>query len=316
MGAMSIHFLLTKLARGIITLLLAMTFVFFVLRASGDPAQIMLADDASPAAMEAFREHWGLDRSYLEQYFAYLGSVIRGDFGVSFRDGRPALEVIAERIPATLQLGAAALLLTLVIGIPAGVFAALRRGSWVDHLTMTGTIFGHSIPNFFLGILLILLFSMTLRWLPSSGTGTIWHLLMPAVTLGTASAATIARFTRSSMLDILNKPFMRTAKAKGITPKNRVLRHALPNAAIPVVTVVGMRIGGLIGGAVTIETVFAWPGIGLLLVNAVSQRDLAVVQGVILLIALTMVIVNLIVDLTYGWLDPRIEVHNKRKATA
>jgi peptide/nickel transport system permease protein len=240
----------------------------------------------------------------------------RGDLGVSFRDGRPAIDVIAERIPVTLQLGAAALLITLGIGIPSGVLAALRRGTWVDRITMSATILGHSIPNFFLGILLILLFSMTLRWLPSSGTGSFWHLLMPAVTLGTASAATIARFTRSSMLDILHMPFIRTAAAKGIPPHARVLKHALPNAAIPVVTVVGMRIGGLIGGAVTIETVFAWPGVGLLLVNAVNQRDLAVVQGVILLIALTMVTVNLIVDLAYGWLDPRIEVHNKRKATS
>jgi peptide/nickel transport system permease protein len=196
------------------------------------------------------------------------------------------------------------------------VIAALKRGTWVDQATMSFTILGHSIPNFFLGILLILLFSMTLRWLPSSGTGSIWHLLMPAITLGTAAAATVARFTRSSMLDVLHQPFMRTAKAKGIPHERRVLRHAIPNAAIPVVTVVGMRIGGLIGGAVTIETVFAWPGVGMLLVNAVNQRDLAVVQGVVLLIAFTMVAINLIVDLAYGWLDPRIELQNKKAATA
>ena len=311
---MSVQFFLTKLARGLLTLLLAVTFVFIVLRASGDPAQIMLADEASPDAIAAFRDRWGLDRSYFEQYLAYVGAMVQGDFGTSFRDGRPALEVIAERIPVTLQLGFAALLITLALGLPAGVFAALKRGTWVDQATMSFTILGHSIPNFFLGILLILIFSMTLRWLPSSGTGSFWHLIMPAITLGTAAAATVARFTRSSVLDVLHQPFMRTAKAKGIPHDRRILKHALPNAAIPVVTVVGMRIGGLIGGAVTIETVFAWPGAGMLLVNAVNQRDLAVVQGVVLLIAFTMVTVNLIVDLSYGWLDPRIELQNKKAA--
>ncbi|WEJ34970.1 ABC transporter permease [Devosia sp. SD17-2] len=312
---MNLQFLVTKLFRGALTLLLAVTFVFVVLRASGDPAQIMMSDEASPDAIAAFRERWGLDKSMFEQYITYIGAMLQGDFGNSFRDGRPALEVIAERIPVTLQLGITALLLTLLIGIPAGVIAALKRGTWVDQATMSFTILGHSIPNFFLGILLILLFSMTLRWLPSSGTGSIWHLLMPAITLGTAAAATVARFTRSSMLDVLHQPFMRTAKAKGIPHERRVLRHAIPNAAIPVVTVVGMRIGGLIGGAVTIETVFAWPGVGMLLVNAVNQRDLAVVQGVVLLIAFTMVAINLIVDLAYGWLDPRIELQNKKAAT-
>ena len=313
---MSIRFFLTKLARGLLTLLLAVTFVFIVLRASGDPAQIMLSDDASPDAVAAFRDRWGLDRSIVEQYLAYLGAVVQGDFGTSFRDGRPALQVIAERIPVTLQLGLSALLITLALGLPAGVIAALKRGSWIDRATMSLTILGYSIPNFFLGIILILVFSMTLRWLPSSGTGSVWHLLMPAITLGTAAAATVARFTRSSVLDVLHQPFMRTPKAKGIPYDKRVTRHAMPNAAIPVVTIVGMRIGSLIGGAVTIETVFAWPGVGMLLVNSVNQRDLAVVQGIVLLIALTMVTINLIVDLTYGWLDPRIELHNRRSATA
>jgi peptide/nickel transport system permease protein len=313
---MNLHFVLTKLVRGSLTLLLTVSFVFIVLRASGDPAQIMLSDEASPAAIAAFRERWGLDRSYFEQYLAYLGAILQGDFGTSFRDGRPALEVVMERVPVTLQLGFAALLITLALGIPSGIMAALTRGSWVDRMTMSFTILGHSIPNFFLGIILILVFSMTLRWLPSSGTGSFWHLLMPALTLGTAAAATVARFTRSSMLDVLHQPFMRTAKAKGIAQERRILRHALPNAAIPVVTVLGMRIGGLIGGAVTIETVFAWPGVGVLLVNSVNQRDLAVVQAVVLLIALTMVLVNLAVDLAYGWLDPRIELQNRRMAKA
>ena len=312
---MNPQFILTKLFRGTMTLLLAVTFVFIVLRASGDPAQMMLSDEASPEAQALFRTRWGLDKSLIEQYFIYLSAMVQGDFGDSFRDGRPALEVVMERVPVTLQLGVTALLITLLLGIPAGILAALHRGKWVDHAAMSFTIFGQSIPNFFLGIVLILVFSMTLRWLPSSGAGSFWHLIMPASTLATATAATVARFTRSSMLDVLHQPFMRTAKAKGIPHDRRVLRHALPNAAIPIVTVVGMRIGGLIGGAVTIETVFAWPGVGLLLVNSVNQRDLAVVQAVVLLIAFSMVVINLLVDLTYGWLDPRIDLH-AGKATA
>ncbi len=311
---MNLQFLVTKLFRGALTLLLAVTFVFIVLRASGDPAQIMMSDEASPDAIAAFRERWGLDKSMFEQYLTYLGAMLQGDFGNSFRDGRPALEVIAERVPVTLQLGLAALLITLAVGIPAGVMAALKRGTWVDQATMSFTILGHSIPNFFLGILLILLFSMTLRWLPSSGTGSIWHLLMPAITLGTAAAATVARFTRSSMLDVLHQPFMRTAKAKGIPHERRVLRHAIPNAAIPVVTVVGMRIGGLIGGAVTIETVFAWPGVGQLFIQSVQFSDIPVMAAYLMLIGLLFVLINLTVDLLYFAVDPRLRAQGMTRA--
>jgi peptide/nickel transport system permease protein len=278
-----------------------------VLRASGDPVQRMIGDEVPQSVIDSYRQAWGLDKSLPEQFVLYIRGAVHGDFGNSFRDNRPALDIVAERIPATLTLGLSAFLISILLGVPAGIIAALRRGSWIDRTTMGFTILGHSLPNFFLGILMILLFAMTLRWLPSSGTGSFAHLIMPAITLGTGAAGAIARFTRSSLLEVLNQPFMRTAWAKGLSRNKRVLRHALPNAAIPVVTVIGLRLGGLVGGAVVVETVFAWPGVGQLLVNAVTQRDLAVVQAIVLLVALTMVVCNLLVDLTYGWLDPRID---------
>ncbi|MDB5562690.1 MAG: transporter permease [Hyphomicrobiales bacterium] len=310
---MTLRFFLTKLVRGLITLLLAVTFVFIVLRASGDPVQRMIGDEVPQSVIDSYRQAWGLDKSLPEQFVLYIRGVVHGDFGNSFRDNRPALDIVAERIPATLMLGLSAFAISILLGVPAGLIAALRRGSWIDRTTMGFTILGHSLPNFFLGILMILLFAMTLRWLPSSGMGSFAHLIMPAITLGTGAAGAIARFTRSSLLEVLGQPFMRTAWAKGLSRNKRVLRHALPNAAIPVVTVIGLRLGGLVGGAVVVETVFAWPGVGQLLVNAVTQRDLAVVQAIVLLVALTMVVCNLLVDMTYGWLDPRI---NTQKGAA
>jgi len=304
---MRLQFILTKLLRGLLTLLLAVTFVFIVLRVSGDPVSMMLPDDTPPAIVAEYRAAWGLDRPLPEQYVRFIWSAVHGDLGYSFRDDRPALTVVLERVPMTLLLGVCGFIITVVIGLLAGIAAALKRGTSVDHAAMAFSIFGHSMPNFFLAILMILLFSMTWRLLPSSGGATWWHLILPAVTLGIINAGTVARFTRSSMLEVLHQPYMRTARAKGLRLTRRVMSHAIPNAAIPVVTVLGLRLGGLIAGAVVVETVFAWPGIGLMLVNAVGQRDLPVVQTIVLLVALTMVITNFIVDLTYGWLDPRIE---------
>ncbi|MCO6403480.1 ABC transporter permease subunit [Aurantimonas endophytica] len=309
------RFLLTKLLRAFLTLVLAVTFVFVVLRMSGDPVTQMLPDDTPAAVIAEYRAMWGLDRPLPEQYLRYIGGIAQGDFGFSFRDDRPALDVVLERLPLTLQLGLTALGLTLLLGLGAGILAALNRGTTVDHATMAFTILGHSMPNFFLGILMILLFAMTWRVLPSSGAGSFEHLIMPAVTLGTSYAATVGRFTRSSLLEVLHQPFMRTARAKGVPFRRRILNHALPNAGIPIVTVVGLRVGALIGGAVVVEPVFAWPGVGQLLVNAVAFRDLAVVQTVVLLIAFTMIAMNFLVDILYGWLDPRIGV-GRREARA
>ena len=297
-----------KLLRAGFTMWLVVTFVFFVLRVTGDPVEQLLPDDASPEVFDFYRAKWGLDKPLWEQYVAYWSALADGDFGISFRNSQPAFEMVWERTGKTALLGVTALGFALLLGLPMGVIAALTRDGWVDRTVMSLAVFGFSMPNFFLGILLILIFSLQLRMLPSSGSDSWAHLVMPAFTLGTAFAAQIARFTRSAMIDVLNKPYMRTAASKGAGPARRVWAHAAPNAAVPVVTIVGLKVGELIGGAVITETVFAWPGIGRLLTVAVANRDLAVVQCILMLIALTMVTANVITDLAYGWLDPRVRV--------
>ncbi len=303
---MNVRFAAVKTARAVLTMWLVVTFAFFALRFSGDPVAILLGDEADQATIERYRALYGLDRPMIEQYLGYFAGILRGDLGFSLADERPVTTLIVEALPATLQLGLAALAISLLLGVPLGIIAALNRGKTVDHLVMSFAVFGFSIPNFFLGILLILLFSLQLRWLPSSGIGTIWHLVMPAITLGTAAAGSLARFTRSAMLDVLSRSYMRAAAAKGVPRLRRIAWHALPNAAIPLVTVLGFRLGDLIAGAIVTETVFAWPGVGRLLVSAVHGRDLALVQAVLLMTALTMVAANLFVDVLYGWIDPRI----------
>ncbi len=299
-----------KILRTVLTLWFVITFTFVVLRTSGDPVVALVGADATPQEIEQFRALWRLDDSLWVQYLRYIGQMATGQFGISYRDGREVIDIIAERVPWTIMLGIVAYAGAIVIGIPAGIFAAIKRGSPFDNLIMATAVFGFAIPNFFLGILLILLFSLGLQWLPSSGTGTIWHFIMPALTLATFTAGTLARFTRSAMLEVLDKLYIRAAAAKGVSYWKRIVFHALPNAGIPIVTIIGLNLGELIGGAIVVETVFAWPGVGRLLVTAVSSRDLAVVQALVLVMAMTMVIANLIVDLLYGLLDPRIRVSN------
>jgi len=311
---MTARFFLVKLLRAALTLLLVVSFVFVILRLSGDPTDILLPDDATTDTIEYYRAAWGLDRPLHEQYLRYVWSVMQGDFGVSLRDNRDVLQVVLERVPATLELGLAALAFAMLLGIPLGIFAALHRNTLADRLTMGFAVLGYAMPNFFLGILLILLFTMHLQWLPSSGSATLWHMIMPVATLGMAAAGTLARFSRSAMLEVMSQSYMRTAKAKGAPRLRRITWHAMPNAAIPVVTVLGFKIGALISGALVTETVFAWPGIGRLLVTAVSSRDLPVVQALLLLVGFTMVVTNLIVDFLYGWLDPRVRGVGAAKA--
>jgi peptide/nickel transport system permease protein len=304
----------TKTLRAVITMWLVVTFVFFVLRLSGDPTMVLLPDDIDEATRDFYRRLWGLDRPIMVQYWSYLAALLQGDFGISFRNNLDAFQLVWDRVPKTALLTGTALVISLAIGIPLGIFAALYRDSWVDRLVMAVSVFGFSMPNFFLGILLILIFSLNLRVLPSSGSDTWAHLIMPAATLGISFAAQFARYTRSSMIDVLNKSYMRTARSKGAGPARRVNLHALPNAAIPVVTILGFKMGELLGGAVITETVFAWPGIGRLLTNSVAARDLAVVQCIMILLALTMVVANTLTDLAYGWLDPRVRVGAKAGA--
>lgn len=301
-----VAFVASRLLRALVTIAAVVTFAFIVLRLSGDPALLIMSVDAPPEAIEAFRKSWGLDRPIWEQYLRYFVQVTQGNLGRSMRDGRPALELVVERIPATLALTLPAFALKLLIGIPAGIFAALHRNKLADRLTMALSVAGFTVPSFVLGLLLVLLFAVTLGWLPSGGQESWQHAILPVITLALSGAAILARFTRSAMLEVLGQPYIRAASAKGLAWRRVVTGHALPNAAIPTVTIVGFMVGSLIAGAVVVESVFSWPGIGRLLVVAVANRDLAVVQVILLLVAATMVTANFIVDMLYGWIDPRL----------
>jgi peptide/nickel transport system permease protein len=280
----------------------------------GDPALILLGEDRTPEAIAAIHPQLGLDQPLYVQYLIWLGHLAHGDLGRSVTTHQPVAAAIAERLPATLELGALALLWSLLVAIPLGTIAAVRRGSMADHVASGITVGGVSIPNFFIGIVLIFALSVTLRIFPFGGYvpfaedpyENLRHVLLPAIALGTAGAAINMRFTRSSMLEVLNNDYIRTARAKGASWRRVVFVHALRNALIPVVTVVGLQIGGIIEGAVVTETVFTWPGVGRLVVESIFDRDYSVVQGVVLLAAFSYLFANLVVDLVYAWLDPRI----------
>lgn len=301
-----LRFFLTRLLRAVLTILAVVTFAFVVLRMSGDPAQVLLGPDVPQEAVDAFRKRWGLDQPLWIQYFAYIQSMLSGDFGVSMRDKSSALQLVVDRIPATLQLTVPALLLKLLIGIPAGVYAALHRQSFADRGVILIAVLGFTIPSFVMGLLLVLIFSVILGVLPSGGQDTWMHGILPTITMSIGGIGILARFSRSAMIEVLGQPYIRTASAKGLKWSDVVWGHALPNASVPIVTIVGFMVGSLIAGAVVVETIFSWPGIGRLLVVSVTNRDLAVVQCILLVIAITMVVSNLVVDLLYGWLDPRL----------
>ena len=301
-----LRFFAIRFVRALITIALVVTFAFIVLRLSGDPAQIILGPEAPPEVVAAFRKAWGLDDPIWLQYLRYFGAIAQGELGRSMRDGRAAIELVAERIPATLALTVPALLIKISVGISAGIYAALHRGSLADRTVMVLSVAGFTVPSFVLGLSLVLVFAVKLGWLPSGGQDSWRHAILPILTLGIGGAAILARFTRSAMLEVLGQPYIRTASAKGVPWRAVVTGHALPNAAIPTVTIVGFMVGTLIAGAVVVESVFSWPGVGRLLVVAVANRDLAVVQCILLLVAGTMVVSNLIVDFLYGFLDPRL----------
>ena len=301
-----IRYLLIRVGRAALTILLVVSFAFLVLRLSGDPATQIMSPDAPAAALAAFRHEWGLDQPLWVQYLDYVRHIARGDFGQSMRDGRPAAALVWERVPATLALTVPALLIKIGVGVPAGVFAALRRGSWVDRAVMAAAVAGFTVPSFVLGLVLVLVFAVQLGWLPSGGQDSWSSPVLPVITLGVGGAAILARFTRSAMLEVLNQPYVLMAQAKGVPWPAVVRGHALPNAAIPTVTIIGLMVGSLLAGAVVVESVFSWPGVGRLLVVAVGNRDLAVVQTILLLAAATMVASNLFVDVLYGLLDPRL----------
>lgn len=307
-----LRFVVSRLLRAFATIAAVVTFAFVILRLSGDPAVLILSPDAPPEAIAAFRQAWGLDLPIWEQYLRYFAQVFAGDLGQSMRDGRPAIQLVLERVPATLALTIPAFAFKLTVGIPAGIYAALHRNTLADRLTMLASVAGFTVPSFVLALVLVLVFSVQLGWLPSGGQDSWRHAILPVLTLGLAGAAVIARFTRSAMLEVLGQPYIRAASAKGL-PWRRVIReHALPNAAIPIITVVGFLVGTLMAGAVVVESVFSWPGVGRLLVVAVANRDLAIVQTILIFIALSMVVANLLVDLAYGWVDPRLRTRQAR----
>ncbi|MCU0590977.1 MAG: ABC transporter permease [Desulfobacterales bacterium] len=281
--------------------------LFFMLRMlPGDPAQVLAGQMASPEEIETIRKQLGLDRPVYEQYLSYLGRLVRLDLGRSARTQNPVIEEIWARLPNTALLAVVAIGLACLFGIPAGVISAVRPYTWVDYLVTMGALFGISMPVFWLGLMLVVVFAVVLRWLPAGGTGSWQHVVLPSVTLASFVVAFIARMTRSTMLETLSMDYISTARSKGLKEEVVVIKHALRNALIPIVTVVGLQFGLLLGGAVLTETVFAWPGIGRLIVDSILARDYPVIQGTILIFGLLYILVNLAVDILYVVIDPRI----------
>jgi len=303
------RYLLSKLAEALIALWGVVTIVFFVSRVLGDPALLLLPVGASQQDLDVLRSGLGLDKPMIQQYGISLWAMLQGDFGLSFQHNRPALDVVLERMPATVQLAGTALLLGTAIGAVAGAIAALKRGTFAELIVMTAALFGQATPVFWLGIMLILFFAVDLGWLPTGGSGTLAHLVLPCLTLSVFVSASIARLLRSSLLDILREDYVRTARAKGLMPRTVFFWHIARNALIPVVTMIGIIAGELLGGSVVIETVFAWPGVGRILMQGIQVQDFPIIQAGVALVAAIFIVVNLLVDLLYGVLDPRIRRH-------
>lgn len=306
-------YLVKRVLYAALTVLGVVTIVFILQRTTGDPIAVLLPADVPLEEHAKLRTALGLDQPLHIQYGKFLLGMSRGDLGYSYRQGAPALSLVLERVPSTLKLALAGMAVAIAIGLPAGVLAAVRRGTFIDRLVMSSALIGQAMPVYWTGILLILLFSVRLRWLPAIGYGGLKSLIMPAIAVGSYSAARIARMTRSSMLDVLRMDYVRTARSKGLNNRAVIVGHALRNALIPIVTVLGMEFGSLMGGSVIVESVFAWPGVGRLAVNAIMGRDYPVVQAVVIVVSAIFVLINLGVDLTYGILDPRISVANTKK---
>jgi len=296
---------LRRVPRTIVVLLGVLTVAFMLLHLSGDPAQLLAPEDASYEDVEFVRQALGLDRPLIVQWYTFVVRSIRGNFGESFFQKRPALQVVLERVPATLELGGVSMLLTLVAAVPLGILAAVRRQTLADRTVTTVAMVGRSLPTFWVGIMLMLVFSVHLHWLPVSGYGSWRHLVLPAVTLAFFLTPVLTRLLRSAMLEVLREDYIRTARAKGLTGRVVVYRHALKNASLPLVTMTGIQLGTLVGGTAITETVFSWPGLGRLLVTAVTKLDYPVVLAATALIAACIALITLVVDLMYTYLDPR-----------
>jgi ABC-type dipeptide/oligopeptide/nickel transport system permease component len=302
-----LRYLVRRLLLTIPVLFGVATLVFSLIHlVPGDPAQSILGEGASAEEVQKLRHTLGLDRPLLEQYRTFMTGLVKGDLGQSLRYGTPVTREIRDRLFRTMQLAVAAMGVAILVALPLGILAAVYRGTAIDHAAMTLALAGISMPNFWLGPLLAILFAVSLGWLPVSGTGTIWHLVLPAVTLGAALAAILARMTRASLLEELRELYVLAARARGVSRAAAVVRHAFRNSLIPIVTIIGLQFGAVLTGTIITETIFAWPGVGRLLIQAINFRDYPLVQGCILFISLTYVLMNLLTDLTYGLLDPRI----------
>jgi ABC-type dipeptide/oligopeptide/nickel transport system permease component len=310
-------YLFRRLWQSLLVLFGVSLIVFILLHLSGDPAVLMMPPDATKEDIDNFRKLMGFDDPLFvswppwriltdTQYGRFLGGVVRGDFGNSFRHQQPALGLVLERMPATIRLTLAAMGIAVCVAIPVGILSAVKRNTALDHLGMMMALLGQSMPVYWLGIMFILLFAVRLNFFPAFGSGTWMHLVLPAVTLGAFSMARIARLTRSGMLEVLGQEYIRTARAKGVHDLAVILKHALKNAAIPVITVIGLDLGTLLGGAVITETIFAWPGVGRLAVQAIANRDYPVVQAAVFVLAAIFVLINFLVDVLYSAVDPRV----------
>jgi peptide/nickel transport system permease protein len=305
-------YIVRRLLQSVVVLVGVTLLVYFILFQTGDPTFLSVSTDASQAEVERVRHLLGFDRPWYVQYAEFLSKAVRGDFGTSLRQGVPVTGIVLERMPATLELTVCALLISLVVAVPVGIISATRRNSVWDQASMFGAVLGQSAPTFFLGIMLLFVFGGILNWFPIGGRGQngpgdeLRHLVLPAITLGTFSMARNARLVRSSLLETLGLEYVTVAWSKGLSEQAVVLRHAFRNALIPVVTLVGLDFGALLGGAVITETVFAWPGVGSLVVRAIGQKDFPVVVGCVTMLAIVFIVVNLLTDMLYGYLDPRV----------
>jgi peptide/nickel transport system permease protein len=302
------RYVLARLAQSALVVLLSLTAVFGMVRLGGDPVLLFLPMDIQAKDVNEIRQRMGFNDPLVVQYGRFMTGAVRGDFGESLRYRRDAFGLVLERLPATLLLAGAAMLLTLVAAVPLGVVTAVRRDTLVDHVGTLATVLGQATPGFWLGLMMIYLFAVQLRWLPTGGYGTLAQLIMPAVVLAAFYSARVARLTRSAMLEVLGEEYIKTARAKGLAEGRVIAKHTLRNAAIPIVTLAGLEAGQLLGGAVITETIFAWPGLGRLTVQALLNRDFPVVMAAVSFTSVVYTLMNLGVDLAYGWLDPRVRI--------
>ncbi len=306
------EYVIRRLVLSLVAMVGVITIVFVLMHASGDPVTLLVSQEATQEDIDRIRQAYGLDQPLSVQYVRFVARVAQGDLGYSYRQGLPVAELIVERLPATFELALAAMAVAVLLGVSLGMVAAARRGSGLDLTAMTVALIGTSMPSFWLGLLLIIVFGVELGWLPVSGYGTLRHLVMPAFVLGGFYAAQISRLTRTGLLEVLAQDYIRTAAAKGLADRAVLLKHALRNAALPVLTVLGLSFGHMLGGALVVESIFAWPGMGRLTVQAVLGRDFPLVQGAAVMGAAVFLAVNLTIDLVYGWVDPRLRAAARR----